>query len=173
MIASKKQELDSALAEVLEKIDAGAVTCEDFNGLIRQTIGESTPEAIRDRLRRRTIKNATASHQEPKTGHQPLDQPVFADRIQPKRKPLNQQNHGRAGIAHAHSARTQARNAAMESVPPRFVKAVEFIEDNFGKPITEEMLANSPANLRTVAAKLMSRPGVDRDWLFDLLRKLG
>jgi hypothetical protein len=73
VIVSRKAELDQALTEVLSKIETQTVTCEDFNRLIERTvIGETTPEGVRDRLRRRTIKNATDSHQENETGDQPL-----------------------------------------------------------------------------------------------------
>ena len=100
---------DAALAGILKKIDEGTVTCDDFNKLIL----ESTPESIRDRIRRRTIKNTTDSHIDDK-GHQQLSLPQFQKRVVPKRKPLHQQNHGRSKIAHAHSARTQKRSAQFD-----------------------------------------------------------
>lgn len=165
MITSKKAELDQALDTVLGKIEAGTITCEDFNGLINKTmIGETSPEAVRDRVRRRTTRNETDTHIEPETGHQSLTLPTMADRVQPKVKPVNQQNHGRARIAHAHSARTQSR----------LQSAVEFIEKNQGKPITEDVLSTIPNReiLQKLTAKLMARPGVDRDWLQELLHKL-
>jgi hypothetical protein len=117
MITSKKAELDQALTDVLGKIDAGKITCEDLNCFIHKAlIGETTPEAVRDRVRRRTTQNATDSHIEPQSGHQPLVTPQLASRVQPKRQPMNQQNHGRAAIAHRHSARTQT----MESTEPTY-----------------------------------------------------
>ncbi len=179
MIQPKKQELDDALAEVVRRIESGAVTCEDFNGLIRKTmIGESTPEAIRDRVRRRTIANPTASHIDNETGHQPLQLPTMAARVQPKRKPPNQQGHGRAGVAHAHSARTQERtmSASLREavVPEKFRPALDFIADHIGTPLSEEALLDIPDRLfvKSLAGKLMSRPGVDRDWLYALVQKL-
>ncbi len=179
MIQPMKQELDAALESVVSKIDSGAVTCEDFNGLIAKTmIGESTPEAIRDRMRRRTIKNPTDSHQENETGHQPLSGPTMAARVQPKRKPGNQQSHGRAKIAHAHSARTQERTMAASlreaKVPEKFQPALDYIAENIGKELTTEVLAEIPCktNVRALASKLMSRPGADRDWLYALIQKL-
>lgn len=180
MIKPKKQELDAALEDVTRKIDAGTVTCEDFNGLIAKTIiGESTPEAIRDRMRRRTLKNATDSHIDNETGHQPLKLPTMAARVQPKRKPLNQQSHGRSSIAHAHSARTQQRTMAASlkeaKVPERFQPALDFIVENLGKELTREVLAEIPCktHVKALATKLMSRPGTDRDWLYALIQKLG
>jgi hypothetical protein len=173
MISCKKNELDDVLTTVLGKIDAGTVTCEDFNGLIGKTIiGETTPESVRDRLRRRTIRNNTASHLEPETGHQPLTLPVVRDRLQPKRKPEHQQNHGRAAIAHQHSARQQAQDQALVH---RFQPALEFIRKYKGQPLTEELLAliSDRDRLRSLATKLITRPGVDRDWLYDLVIKLG
>jgi hypothetical protein len=111
MIVSRKVELDQALTEMLSKIDAQTVTCEDFNRFIERTvIGETTPESVRDRVRRRTIKNATDSHQENETGEQPLVLPQLRVRTQPKRAPMNQQSHGRSTLAHRHSARTQERD---------------------------------------------------------------
>lgn len=180
MIQPKKQEFDAALETIIGKIDAETVTCEDFNGFITKTmLGESTPEAIRDRVRRRTIENPTSSHIENETGHQPLKSPTMAARVQPKRQPMNQQSHGRAGVAHAHSAKTQERTMAASlkeaKVPEKFQDALNFIAENIGEPITNETIAAIPNRLyvKTLAAKLMSRPGTDRDWLYALTQKLG
>lgn len=179
MIQPIKQELDAALESVVSKIDSGSVTCEDFNGLIAKTmIGESTPEAIRDRIRRRTIKNSTDSHQDNETGHQPLSAPTLAARVQPKRAPNNQQSHGRAKLAHAHSARTQKRTMAASlreaKVPEKFQPALDYLVENIGKDLTTEVLAGIPCkvHVRTLAAKLMSQPGTDRNWLYALIQKL-
>lgn len=171
MIRSKKAELDAAMEEVLVKIEGQMVTCEDFNRLITKTIiGESTPEAIRDRLRRRTTVNATDSHIDTETGHQQLQAPTLAARVQPKRQPGNQQNHGRAGIAHDHAARTQARDARLGRLQP----AVEFVEKHLGQPLTEAMMADVPNKLyvKMVATRMMNQPGADRDWLYDLVAKI-
>lgn len=163
MIKSKKEEFDGALSSVLEKIDKNIVTCEDFNRLIGVVIGETTPESVRDRLRRRTIVSDTESHIEPESGHQSLELPTFAGRIQPKIKPRHQQNHGRSRIAHAHSARTQAINAA-----------VEFVVSNHGKPITEELLSTvtNTEFVKYAVNKLIMDNKLDRDWLYQLFRKL-
>ncbi len=179
MFKPKKQELDAVLNTVIERIDSGVVTCEDFNKLIAKTmIGESTPEAIRDRVRRRTIQNPTDSHIENETGHQSLQLPTMAARVQPKRKPVNQQSHGRAKLAHAHSARTQERTMAASLreaiVPDKFKSSLTFLAENIGKPLTDEVMAEIPSktHLKMLAGKLMSRPGVDRDWLYTLIQKL-
>lgn len=180
MIQPKKHELDTAMNAVIARIDSGVVTCEDFNRLIAKTmIGESTPEAIRDRIRRRTSRNETDSHIDNKTGHQPLQLPTMAARVQPKRQPRHQQSHGRANIAHAHSARTQERTMAASlketQVPDKFKPALEFLAEHIGMPITVEVLAEIPnkTHVRALATKLMSRSGVDRDWLYALTQKLG
>lgn len=180
MIQPKKQELDAALESVVTKIDAGVVTCEDFNGLIAKTmIGESTPEAIRDRMRRRTLRNPTDSHQDAETGHQPLSGPTMAARVQPKRAPVNQQSHGRSRVAHAHSARTQQKTMAASlreaKVPEKFQPALDYIIEHIGKDLTQEVLAEIPCktHVRALVTKLMSRPGADRDWLYALIQKLG
>ncbi len=180
MFKPKKQELDAALESVIKRIDSGSVTCEDFNKLIAKTmIGESTPEAIRDRVRRRTIANPTDSHIDNETGHQPLKLPTMAARVQPKRRPINQQSHGRAGLAHVHSARTQEKTMAASlreaKVQEKFRPAVDFLAEHIGQPITPEILAEVPNKLyvKALAGKLMSRPGVDRDWLYALIQKLG
>lgn len=166
MITSKKRELDASLTEVIGKIDAGTITCEDFDRFISVNyISESTPEAIRDRLRRRTIKNETDPHIEPETGHQSLKLPTFADRVQPKIKPAHQQSHGRAGIAHRHSARTQARQIA---------PALEFIRKHYGKPLSEEIISSvaDQEGLKLLSTRLLTKPNIDRDWLYDLLGRL-
>lgn len=90
---------------IFEKIGNKTVTAADFDQLIH----ESAPECVRDRVRRRTVRNATSSHLD-QDGHQQLSLPTFADRIQPKREraPGTQMN-GRGRNAHRHSARTQKR----------------------------------------------------------------
>jgi hypothetical protein len=51
-------------------------------------------------------------HVNKKTGHNRLDPvPNLADRVQPKRKPGHQQNHGQAKAAHDRSTETQRKNA--------------------------------------------------------------
>ncbi len=159
-----KKELDAALQTLLHKIDSGHVTCEDFNTLIGKTISESTPEAVRDRTRRRTVRNASASHIEPETGHQRLKTPSLAKRVQPKRKPPHQQEHGRGKSGHAHSARTQRLHAA-----------VEFINKHRGQALSEAILATIPDKpyLKLVATKLLNKPGINRDWLYTLTTQLG
>lgn len=150
--------------EIFRKIDEGTVTCDDFNRLI----SESTPESIRDRVRRRTIKNPTDSHQDD-DGHQQLQLPQFEKRIAPKRKPLHQQNHGRSNIAHAHSARTQKRTMSRS-----FDEEINFVKDNIGKPINECDLSNVDKHkLLLLATRMMSMPNVNRDWLSNLRLKLG
>lgn len=104
---NRKSEFDIALTALLEKIERRVVLPEDFNNLIAMTIGESSPEAVRDRLRRRTLRNETDSHIDNETGHQPLTLPSFQKRVQPKRKPSHQQSHGRSKLGHNHSVRTQ------------------------------------------------------------------
>lgn len=109
----KKTNRDKTMEEhlIFQKIEEGTVTVDDFNKLI----SEATPEALRDRVRRRTTQNATDGHIDDE-GHQKLDLPKFADRVQPKReKADNTQMHGRGKIAHKKSARTQKRKAVHES----------------------------------------------------------
>ena len=166
MITSKKDEFDHVLSAVLIKIDAGTITCEDLNELIGKTmIGESTPESVRDRVRRRVKRNETDSHIEPETGHQPLAVPTLADRVQPKIKPMHQQNHGRTRIAHDHSARTQSENLQ---------SAIEFINTYQGKLITDDILKDVSDHklLVRLATRLMAHPNVDRNWLYELVNKL-
>jgi len=164
---------DLVLESILTKIDAGHVTAADFNQLIQ----ESTPEASRNRVRRRTKRTPTTSHVEPETGHQPLQPPTFNDRTMPKRKPLNQQSHGRSKIGHAHSAKTQARTGVQRKPQAhptqRFLEAARFLQGIIGKDINEASNYADQTALRKVAAKLMSRPGINRDWLHDLLMKMG
>lgn len=162
---SPKLEEDKVLNNILQKIDEGTVTCDDFNKLI----SESTPESIRDRIRRRTLKNATDSHIDKTTGHQQLKLPDFQKRIAPKRKPLHQQNHGRSNIAHAHSARTQKR-----TMPNKFDEEINFIKDNIGKSLSECDMSRIDKNkLLLIATRMMSLPNINRDWLFSLRSHLG
>ncbi len=166
-----KQELDKLLDEVISKINAKTVLCDDFNKLIkiRMILAETTPEAVRDRLRRRTIKNPTHSHIDTPTGHQQLKLPKIADRVQPKRMPQNQQNHGRSELAHKKSTRTQRRKS-----PRLFDHVLKFIENNYKKPVTEDVLnsVEDKDNLRLLISKLLTNPQFDRDWLYNLWKQL-
>lgn len=93
---------------IFSKIAEGTVTADDFN----QLISEATPEAVRDRVRRRTTINPSSSHIDSPSGHQSMTLPNFAGRVQPKREKSNQtQMTGRGKAAHKQSTRTQRRKA--------------------------------------------------------------
>jgi len=112
---------------IIEKIENGTVTIGDFDDLFleyvrknKNAILEATPESARDRIRRRTNKNETDKHQDNK-GHQQLNQPKFAARIQPKRERANNtQMHGQGKAAHRKSTRTQRRKAKARSESKQF-----------------------------------------------------
>lgn len=89
----------SLLDKIIKKIDENTVTVDDFNELI----SESTPESVQERIRRRVQKNATDSHIN-HAGHQKLSLPTLAARVNPKRTPANQQDHGRGKIGRKHSS---------------------------------------------------------------------
>ena len=89
----------SLYEKLIKKIDENTVTVDDFNALI----SESTPESVQERIRRRVQKNTTKSHID-HDGHQQLSLPTFAARVNPKREPANQQNHGRGKIGRKHSS---------------------------------------------------------------------
>lgn len=112
MLIPKDETMKENSHVIFKKIEEGTVTASDFNKLI----SEATPEALRDRVRRRTKKNETDSHIDDE-GHQKLKPPKFADRVQPKRERAdNTQMHGQGKAAHRRSARTQKRKQrAMES----------------------------------------------------------
>jgi hypothetical protein len=148
--------MDQLLDEINAKIDAQTVTCEDFNRLIAETV----PECVRDRLRRRTIKNATKGHQDD-AGHQQLQLPTFGDRLAPRRKPENQQNHGRSKIAHDHSTRTQRRE---------FAEAVDYVIDNIGKEIiAEDLQQYDKEHIQEIATRLLLKPKSPGNWLYKLI----
>jgi uncharacterized sporulation protein YeaH/YhbH (DUF444 family) len=146
---------DKLLQSTLRKIDEGIVTRNDFNLLISET----TPESIRDRIRRRTIVNPESKHVN-KDGHQKLKLPEFNKRVMPKRKPVNQQNHGRSRVAHRHSSKTQAKQYSEE---------ISFIKNNIGKPLTEcDYSKCKQDDLSRVVSKMMTIPNINRDWLQEL-----
>lgn len=90
---------------IFDKIEHGTVTKEDFD----QLFTEATPEAIRDRIRRRMKVDPTENHLD-SSGHQPLAKPKMAARVQPnRRKPSDVQMNGHGKAAHKQSARTQKR----------------------------------------------------------------
>lgn len=146
---------DPILETIVAKIDAGTVTTSDFDALIR----ESTPEAVRNRVRRRTKRTPTERHVDI-AGHQQLQLPTFKDRIAPKRKPGHQQSHGRGRLGHDHSTRTQRRIG----------EALQFIATHIGKPIDEAAVKTFPDQrlLRVLTTKLLLKPGIDRDWLMNV-----
>lgn len=155
---------------IFAKIDEGTVTVDDFNRLL----SESTPESLRDRVRRRPMaqRNTVKSHQDNESGHSDLSLPEFGDRVQPKRKPADRtQNNGRGRNAHRHSARSQKGKPQDHN---RFNEAVEFVNQYYGKPLVEyqELLAEieDKEAVSMVAKRMMSTPGVNRDWLFDVCR---
>lgn len=149
---------------IFEKITNGTASEADFNKLIQ----ESTPESVRDRVRRRTKRNSTDSHQD-EEGHQDLELPTYADRVQPKRKPSGRsQMNGRGRVAHKHSAKTQKR-----TMPKKFEEAVHFIDKHIGSDNydAELQLVEDKRALSLVATRMMSMPKVDRDWLMEVSRK--
>lgn len=151
---------------IYQKITEGTVTIDDFNELIQ----EAAPESVRDRVRRRTSRNETDSHQDNETGHQSLTLPSFGDRIQPKRKPEGKtQMNGRGKTGHRHSARTQKES-------DKFTEAVGFIEKYIGESSevydADLQLINDKYALATLATKMMSMRNVDRDWLYELRSKV-
>lgn len=156
---------------IFQKIRTKTVTAEDFNRLL----SESMPESIRDRVRRRTSRNVSKSHLDVK-GHQPMNLPTLADRVQPKRKPRRQQTHGRGALGHTHSTRTQQRKSRLarlhESIPERFKLALQFIVDNLDVPISECKIdtVQDKVALHAVATKLLAVPDMDRDWLQQLCK---
>lgn len=152
---------DKLLAETLAKIKQGSVTVGDFNKLISET----TPASIIDRVRRRTLRNVTKSHLDKKSGHQPLSLPNLAKRVSPKRKPVNQQNHGRSKIAHDHSTRTQRQNSVQE--------AIIYVKNHIGKPISEcDFSSLDKSVLAKVANRMASLKNINRDWLLQLVKQI-
>lgn len=161
------------LAEVLHKIDSKTVTVEDFNSLISKCLLETTPEAIRDRVRRRVNHNqdSVRRHQDSE-GHTSV--PKMAGRVQPKRERSNNtqmQHRGKSG--HRHSARTQKRTMS-KSKSDSLRESLDFISKHIGKPIDESVVGgfNNHDILHRVATRLMSKTGIDRDWLFELCEVL-
>lgn len=156
-----------SLDHILAKINIGTVTAEDFNNLI----SEATPESTRDRVRRRMNHNndiARSHHDE--HGHSRTSLPTMSARVDPKRTRSNrtQMQHG-GRMGHRHSARTQKRTMSRS-----LKEALLFFRDNIGKEINEELMAGVDKGLvRTLASKLMSKPGINRDWLFELYNTIG
>lgn len=143
---------------IFTKIEEGTVTVDDFNKFIL----EATPESVRDRVRRRTIP-AKKRHLDDDE-HSTVKGPKFAGRVQPKRKPSGKaQMHGRGKQAHRQSTRTQTE------VEGKFAESVRFIKENVGKPIVLDDVQDK-ATLNKLAARLMTRPNEDRDWLLKLVK---
>lgn len=161
-----KMEESAGLKAILLKIESKIVTIDDFNELIQ----EATPESMRDRLRRRINVNqdTVRSHQD-EDGHAKMSLPVMADRVQPKRKRADrtQMQHG-GKMGHRHSARTQKRTMSKS-----LREAIEFFKGNIGRPIDQSLSTDiSHTVLRNVATKLMGKPGINRDWLYNFCSSL-
>jgi hypothetical protein len=164
----KLAKMEESKHPIFDKIDEGIVTTEDFN----QLIAEATPEGARDRNRRRMKPLNTRQHLDDE-GHQKTELPTFADRVQPKRERSGRtQKHGRGKVGHRASTRTQRRKAAMEA-PEKYKEGLDFIQEHMSKPITDEMLENvqDKEALYKLAARIMTRPDANRDWLNELMRR--
>lgn len=164
----KLAKMEESIQPLLAKIEDGTATADDFNRLIQ----EATPESARDRLRRRQnhTQDTVRSHQD-EEGHSDIKPPVMADRVQPKRERADRtQMQHRGKMGHRHSARTQKRTMAGS-----LKEAVEFFQENIGKPIDEKLLADveDRVTLQAMAVKLMAKPGINRDWLSNFCDFLG
>lgn len=167
VLMRKDEEMKESLDQILDKITAKTATAADFNKLII----EATPESARDRVRRRmNHNNSTARSHHDEHGHSSLSLPTFSARVDPKRDRSNNtqmQHGGRAG--HRRSARTQKRTMSRS-----LREAIEFISNNIGKQINEESISGLDLKLvNSLARKLMSKPGINRDWLFTLCNIIG
>jgi hypothetical protein len=146
---------------VLGKIEAKTITADDINKLI----SESLPSSAIDRVSRRTIKNASDSHIDNKTGHQSLS-PVPKE-PSPKRRPSDKtKTYGRAKQARKKSARTEKRKAG------KYTEAIEFIDKFIGKSVDDygesfNNLQNKDA-LFEVATRLLRDDDVNRDWMWKI-----
>ena len=162
------EDIEESLQSIFVKIESKTATVDDF----KQLIQEATPESVRDRLRRRQshTQDTVRSHQD-ENGHADLTLPVMADRVQPKRERADrtQMQHG-GKMGHRHSARTQKRTMSKS-----LREAIEFIQENIGQPIDQKLLADveDRTTLHAVAIKLMGKPGINRDWLFDFCSQIG
>lgn len=163
----KLAKMEESKHVIFTKIEEGTVTADDFNKLIQ----EATPESVRDRLRRRQshTQDTVRSHQD-ENGHADLSLPVMADRVQPKRKRADRtqmQHGGKAG--HRRSARTQKRTMSKS-----LKEAFGFFKGNIGRPIDQKLLAGVEdlSTIHAVAIKLMSKPGINRDWLSNFCNSL-
>jgi hypothetical protein len=71
----------------------------------------------------------------------------------------------------------RARRIGMETpnifestqLTPRLKKAIQYIQENYGRPIRVDDIEDRVA-VAAVARKMMGKPGINRDWLVDVLR---
>lgn len=156
---SSEKLIEEAYNKIVEKINAKSVSADDFNNFIK-VIKETTPESVRDRIRRRVNRNATDTHIDNETGHQSIDLPSFTKRVAPKRKPENQQNHGRSKIGLKHSQRTQARS-----------RLLEYIINNHDSPVTEQTISDIKEieSHRALLSQFLIKDWINKDWLYKVL----
>jgi hypothetical protein len=167
VLIRKDDEMKESFSRILDKITSKTITASDFNELII----EATPESTRDRVRRRmNHNNRTARSHHDEHGHSSLSLPKIRARINPKRNRSNntQMQHG-GRMGHRHSARTQKRTMRRS-----LKEAVNFVANYIGRDINEEALESLDLKLvDDLARKLMSKPGINRDWLFELRETIG
>ena len=165
---------DPKYYDKLEEIEE-SIQIESLEDLQR-LLDEATPESARDRLRRRPMaqRNTVKSHQDNETGHSKLSPPELRDRVQPKRERADRtQMQHRGKMGHRHSARTQkGKPQVRESV----AIAIDFITENYGKPFSQwdKLLADieDRAAVAIVAKRMMSKPGINRDWLQEVIKNV-
>jgi hypothetical protein len=160
----EKMEESTTLSSILLKIENKTVGIDDFNALI----SEATPASAIDRVRRKINPlNRSNRRKHDSSGHA-KGLPKLAARINPSRKRSNRtqmQHGGRQG--HRKSVRTQKRNAKLN-------EAITFFQTNIGKVINDDMTScvDDIKFLKEIAIKLMSKPGINRDWLSDFVNKV-
>lgn len=91
---------------IVEKIADQSLTVDQLNSFIAEAIGGSLEERIR-----RHTRVGKKNRIDNKTGHSRVKPFDLADRIHPKRKPINKDNNGASKQAHLASTRTQRRRA--------------------------------------------------------------
>lgn len=109
---------------IVEKIADQSLTLEEFNSFIAEAMGGS----IKERVRRRS-RVGMGIGIDNRTGHSRVKPFDLADRVHPKKRPIDKMNNGATKPAHDQSTRTQRRKAAAVKTEGKLDTLLKLIDD--------------------------------------------
>lgn len=139
-----------------DKIEEGTVTRDDMNALI-----ETSLQSMRERLLRRMRPGDSNDGHDDK-GH--AGPARVGSRTAPRRGGGKMNDPRR-------TARGRRAVSHQEDITSRYSEAARFIVENRGKPITDVPVSDIDG-LRRLTARLLTVDMSDREWYYDLYRRI-